>query len=88
MPKSRSSSSKRDRELRKREREKMKREKAALKRQSRYGNKGAPKPLAPDGVRVTQADAQRSDDQDASSSLPEDSEPESDADVGSECCAG
>ena len=66
----------------------MKREKAALKRQRREDNKSAPKPLTPDVVRVTEADAQPSDDQDASSSLPEDSESESDADVGTEGCTG
>ena len=88
MPKSGSSSSKRDREFRKREREQMKREKAALKRQRRENNTSAPKPLTPDVVRVIEADAQRFDDRDGSSSLPEDGESESDADVGTESCTG
>jgi len=64
MPKPRSSSSKRDREFRKREREQMKRNKAVLKRQRRDNNKGAPKRLTVDVVRVTEADAERPDDQD------------------------
>ena len=88
MPKPRSSSGKRAREFKKREREQMKREKAALKRQRRDDNKSAPEPLPSDVVRVTEADAQRSDDQDASSLLPEDGESESDADVGIESCTG
>ncbi len=88
MPKPRSSSSKRDRKFRKRERELRKREKVALKRQRRENNKSAPKPLTPDVVRVTEAETQRSDDQDASSSLPEDSESESDVDHGTERCTG
>jgi len=83
MPKPRSSSSKRDREFRKRERDQRKREKAVLKRQRREDHKSAPKPLAPGVVRVTHTDAQRPDLQDALSSLPENSESESDADVGS-----
>lgn len=82
MPKPRSSSSKRDREFRKREREQMKRKKAALKRQRRENSKSAPKPLTPDVVRVTEADGQRLDNQDASSLLLEDSRPGSDADIG------
>ena len=82
MPKPRSSSSKRDHEFRKREREQMKREKAALRRQRREDNRSAPTPLRSDVVRGTEADARRPDDQDTSSSLPEDSEPESNADVG------
>ena len=76
------------RRLGKRERKQMKREKAALKRRRRENSKSVPTPPAPDVLRVTQADAQRSGDQDASSSLPEHSEPEADAEVGSECCAG
>ena len=88
MPKPRSSSGKRDREFRKRERDKMKREKAASKRQRRDDNKGAAKPLTPDVVRGTEADAQPSDDQGSSSPLSEDSESESEADVGTESCTG
>ena len=84
MAKPRSSSSKRDREIKKREREQMKRDKATLKRQQRDNNDGAPEPLAPDGVRDTEADAQQPDDQDASLSPRQDSEPESDIDVGRE----
>jgi hypothetical protein len=88
MGKPRSSSSKRDREFRKREREQMKREKTALRRQRRENNKNAPKPLAPDVVPVTDTDAHRPDDQIIRFSPPEDSESESDADVGTESCAG
>ena len=88
MSKQRSSSSKRDREFRKRERDQMKREKASLKRQLRKNNKSVPKPLTPDGVWTTEADTQRSGDQNASSSLPEDSESESDANAGTESCTG
>ena len=61
---------------------------AALKRQRRKHNKGVPRPLTPDVVRITDAGARRSDDQDASWSLAEDSEPESEADVGTESGTG
>ena len=88
MSKPRSSSGKRDREFRKRERERMKREKATLKRQRREDNKSVPKPLPPEVGRVTEADAQRSYDWDAPSSLPEDSESESDVDDGTGGCTG
>ena len=69
MSKPRSPSSQRDCAFRKGEREQMKREKAALKRQRRESNKCATKPLTPDAVWITEADAQRSDDQDACFSL-------------------
>ena len=87
MPKPRSSSSKRDHEFRKRAREQRKREKAALRRQRREDNKSAPKSLTADLNRAAETDAQRSDGQGASSLLPENSEPESDADVGTESYA-
>jgi len=88
MSKPRNPSIKRECESRKHDREQMKSEKAALKRQRRDNGKGAPKPLTPHVVWATQADAQRSDDQDACFLLPEDSESEADAHVGTESCTG
>ncbi len=88
MSKPRNPSIKRDCESRKNDREEMKREKAALKRQRRDNGKSVPKPLTPDVVRATEADTQRSDDQDACFLLPEESESEADANVGTESCTG
>ena len=88
MPKRRGSSSERDREFAKRQRERRKREKAALKRERRENKKGAPMQLTPDVVRDKERDAQGASGRDASSSLPDDSESEPDADVGPEDCTG
>jgi hypothetical protein len=66
----------------------VKRDKAALKRQRRKSNKCATRPLTPDAARGTEADAQRSHDQDTCLLLPEDSESEADAYVGTESCTG
>ena len=88
MSKPRNPNSQRDCAFRKHKREQVKREKAALKRQRRESNKCATKPLTPDAVRGTEADFQRSDDRDACLLLPEDSESEADAHVGTESCSG
>ena len=65
MSKPRSPSTQRDCAFIKGEREQMKREKAVLKRQRRESNKCVTKPLTPNAVWITEANAQRSDDQDA-----------------------
>ena len=88
MSKPRSSSTQHDCAFRKDEREQIKREKAALKRERRESNKCATKPLTPDAVLGTEADAQRSDDQHACFALPCNSESEADTDVGAESCIG
>jgi len=67
MPKPRSSSGKREREMRKRERERVKREKAALKRQRRHGE-GSMAPPPP--VNFAAADEQRWNNQDVLSLPP------------------
>ena len=88
MSKPRSPSTQRNCAFRKNEREQVKRDKAELKRHRRESNKCATRPLTPDAVRGTEADAQPSDDQGSSSPLSEDSESESEADVGTESCTG
>lgn len=88
MPKPRTSVSKRERESRKREREQIKRKKAALKRERRDNSKGALELPAPEGVRVTEADTERPDDQVAASSPPEGREREPGADDGTGSRAG
>ena len=86
MSKPRKPSTQRDCAFRKKEREQVKSDKATLKRQRREGNTCAMKPLTPDAVRGTKADAQQSDDQQVHCSLPSDSGSEVDGDVGAECC--
>ena len=74
--------------FRKNERERTKREKAELKRQRRESNKCITEPLTLDVMQNGGTKVSSSDDQDASFSLTSDSEPESDADVGTESFLG
>jgi hypothetical protein len=67
MAKQKSSSGKRDREMKKRDRERKKREKVAARREARQNKRNETEFPAPGGVAVTEPGARRSEEKDAAS---------------------